>query len=209
MGDAATTYVSPEHFSCAETAKLIRSALKTAFPGVKFSVRSSTYANGASVSIRWTDGPAGRDVDAVARVFSGADFDGMIDLKVYSDHWLEPDGTVKIAHRPGTTGSLTEIIEDPPSANARLVSFGADFVFTERRISAEWKREIIGEFSRVIGRDLGDPTCDGFSWWQQVPLAVERYGEDAGKLLHMVESCQEDLSTVFHQYAGARSRVAS
>lgn len=34
--------------SCAETAKLLRQALKESFPGVKFSVRSSTYAGGAS-----------------------------------------------------------------------------------------------------------------------------------------------------------------
>lgn len=34
------------YLSCAETAKLVRQALKEAFPGVKFGVRSSTYSGG-------------------------------------------------------------------------------------------------------------------------------------------------------------------
>ena len=38
-----------EYLTCAETAKLVRSALKAAFPGVKFSVCSSTYSGGASI----------------------------------------------------------------------------------------------------------------------------------------------------------------
>jgi hypothetical protein len=46
-----------QYLSCAETAKLVRKVLKTAFQGVKFSVRSDTYSGGASIDIRWTDGP--------------------------------------------------------------------------------------------------------------------------------------------------------
>lgn len=212
MGDALEEirYTPPRYLSCAETAKLIRPALKRAFPGVKFSVRSDTYANGASIHVSWVDGPRAADVEKVAGIFAGADFDGSIDLKTHSDHWLEPDGTVRIAHAQGTErsmGYLPEIIEDPPSPNAELVSFGADFVFCNRTISPEWQAEILAEFSRVIGRELGDPAASDFSWWQQVPLAVERTGEDAGRLLHMVESSQSDLSTVFHQYTAARSRM--
>ena len=40
-----------KYFTCAETAKLIRQSLKEAFPGVKFSVRSSTYSGGASIDV--------------------------------------------------------------------------------------------------------------------------------------------------------------
>ena len=39
------------YLTCAETAKLARAALKQAFPGVRFSVRSDTYAGGASIHV--------------------------------------------------------------------------------------------------------------------------------------------------------------
>ena len=52
--------------SLTDTAKLIRATLKAKFPGIKFSVRSSRYAGGSSIDVRWNDGPgqrrrAGRD----------------------------------------------------------------------------------------------------------------------------------------------------
>jgi hypothetical protein len=42
--DINGTYVRPRRLSVAETAKLVRAELKTTFPGVKFSVRSSSYS---------------------------------------------------------------------------------------------------------------------------------------------------------------------
>lgn len=47
--------MSREYISCADTAKLIRQAIKEAFPGVKFSVRSSVYSGGASITVEWLD----------------------------------------------------------------------------------------------------------------------------------------------------------
>ncbi len=70
-----------EYLSRAETAKLVRKILKTAFPGTKFSVRSDTYSGGASVDIRWTDGPNREAVESVVKHYEGATFDGMQDLK--------------------------------------------------------------------------------------------------------------------------------
>lgn len=37
-----------QYMTTAETAKMVRRALGEAFPGVKFSVRSKTYAGGSS-----------------------------------------------------------------------------------------------------------------------------------------------------------------
>jgi hypothetical protein len=71
-----TTYLS-----CADTAKLVRAALKESFPGVKFSVKSSVYAGGASINVAYTDGPSAGQVEAVAKAFQGAYFDGMTDYK--------------------------------------------------------------------------------------------------------------------------------
>lgn len=99
------TYITP-----ADTAKLIRSELKRTFPGVKFSVRTSTYSGGASIDVSWTDGPADSTVRGVTDRFRGADFDGQTDSMNY----------------------LTRTTQDGSS-----IRYGADFVFTHRSVSTE------------------------------------------------------------------------
>ena len=106
-----------KYLSCADTAKLVRKALKAAFPGVKFSVRSKTYSGGASIDINYTDGPTQSEVNAVVDQFQGADFDGMQDLKNYRGDTL---------------------------LDGEMVSFGADFIFANRRYSPEFTR-LVGE----------------------------------------------------------------
>jgi hypothetical protein len=95
------------YLSVAETAKLVRQALAEKFPGVKFSVRSKSYSGGASINVRWWDGPAVKQVEAIAKRFEGADFDGMIDLKTYHASML----------------------------HGERVHFGADFVFCDRKFT--------------------------------------------------------------------------
>ena len=97
-----TTYLS-----CAETAKLVRQALKESFPDVKFSVKSSVYSGGASIRVGWTDGPTSKQVDPILHSFEAAYFDGMIDYK----------------------GSRYHALDGQP------VHFGADFLFTDRDYS--------------------------------------------------------------------------
>lgn len=98
---------SKQYLSCAETAKLIRTALKARWPEFKFSVRSHTYSGGASIDVGWTDGPSRKRVEAIVGRFGGASFDGMFDLKSYHDsEW-----------------------------QGQRVHFGADFVFCNRDIS--------------------------------------------------------------------------
>jgi hypothetical protein len=101
-----------KYLTCAETAKLVRIALKVAFPKVKFGVTSKTYSGGASIHIRWMDGPTAAEVQHVTGRFEGATFDGMIDLKSY------------------TTGEL----------NGEQVHSGADFIFCEREYSVDFLR---------------------------------------------------------------------
>lgn len=96
-----------KYLSCAETAKLVRQALKEAFPAVKFSVRSSVYSGGASIDVRWTDGPLADQVDKVAKTFQGCYFDGMQDYKGYLRKMFRGE----------------------------MVSFGANFIFTKRDCS--------------------------------------------------------------------------
>jgi len=103
------------YVSCADTAKLIRKALKESFPGVKFSVRSKTYSGGASINIGYEDGPTNDMVKSVISPFEGAYFDGMIDYK----------------------GSCYA------SLDGEVVSFGADSIFVERSASDSLVNEAI------------------------------------------------------------------
>ena len=129
------------YLAVAETAKLIRAALKSAFPGVKFAVRSSSYSGGCSVSVRWSDGPLARDVEAIAGAFQGKRFDGMIDLAYSAELWLLPDGTATVASDPGTVdngGSRQPEREWMPHPEAKLIHTGA-YVFCQREISPALK----------------------------------------------------------------------
>lgn len=132
---------SPEYLSVVDTAKLVRKALKRAFPLTKFSVRSDSYSMGAAIDVGWTDGPTAAQVEAITNPFRGAGFDGMIDLKTYNTSWLEDDGTATLAHDRGTAesrGSMPERIGSRRTPGARLVHFGADYIHTNRSFTAEF-----------------------------------------------------------------------
>jgi len=114
-----------QYFSCAQTAKLVRAALKEAFPGVKFSVKSSTYAGGASINVSYTDGPSASQVEGIAKAFQGSYFDGMTDYK--GSNYNSIDG--------------------------QQVSFGADFVFVSRKFTAPTLTGIVVDVCNKYGFD--------------------------------------------------------
>lgn len=127
-----------KYINTAETAKLVRKALKESFPGVKFSVRSSTYSGGASISVSWTDGPTSAMVDSVAETFSGSYFDGMTDFK----------------------GSLKHMID------GELVDFAADSVRSTRNLSREFLGRVLAAGVRTYGTEMFadvriTDSCDG------------------------------------------------
>lgn len=64
-------------------AENIRRELKRAFPGIKFSVRSSVYSGGDSIRIGWTDGPTQAAVETIADKYEAGRFDGMDDSYTY------------------------------------------------------------------------------------------------------------------------------
>lgn len=133
-----------QYLTCAETAKLLREALKAAYPGIKFSVRSDTYAGGASIRVVWTDGPVDSTVDLTAKRYAGASFDGTIDLKSYHS-------------------SIIVSGED-----MREVHFGADFVFTEREISPALIAGCLGLISEAPnGIDSHGGQCGHCGNWYQ------------------------------------------
>jgi hypothetical protein len=115
------------YLSAAETAKLVRQALKDAHPGVKFSVRSRNYAGGASVRVNWTDGPTCREVETTTRRYKGADFDGMTDTRSYHDALLSTEDGAEVVH------------------------FGAGFISCQRTISDEYRARLEKEIEDFTG----------------------------------------------------------
>jgi len=118
------------YLSCAETAKMIRSVLKESFPGVKFSVVSSTYSMGASITIKYNDGPNADAVKAAISIFEGSYFDGMQDYK--GQRYAAIDG--------------------------QEMSFGADYVFVNRYVSdAAMAQAIDALYEKFAGNFASDP----------------------------------------------------
>tara|TARA_R110000868_G_scaffold350752_1_gene612089 strand:+ start:16225 stop:16770 length:546 start_codon:yes stop_codon:yes gene_type:complete len=111
------------YINVVETAKMIRTALKESFPGVKFSVKSSSYSMGASININYVDGPTNAQVKAVISVFEGSYFDGMTDYK-------------------GLNYS---------SLDGEEVRFGADFVFVNRKFSVGLFTDLVASACKYYG----------------------------------------------------------
>ena len=178
METQQTTQEQTKYFSCAETAKYVRVALKKAFPNQKFSVRSHVYSGGASIDVSWDNGVSTDKVNEVIKQFEGAGFDGMIDLKYYKDHWLLPNGEVVLARSEGTQGSngyYPAVNTNKPHPEAIKVSWGADYVFAHREIS----KDILEKVAKTLAKNydiefnsMDEQVKDGFltqdlydTWW--------------------------------------------
>jgi len=72
-----------QYASAALGAKNIRTELKRAFPGIKFTVRSRLFAGGDSIDIKWTLGPTSDEVKAIIGKYQKGSFDGMADSYEY------------------------------------------------------------------------------------------------------------------------------
>jgi len=84
----------------AQAAANLRAELKAAFPGVKLSVKSSTYSGGNSIDVSWVDGPSDEAVEAIAKNYQAGDFDGMDDCyhydpSAFSQAFAEVCGSVR------------------------------------------------------------------------------------------------------------------
>lgn len=145
-----------KYVSLKDTAVLVRKALAKAFPGVKFSVRGSSYAGGASIDVRWFDGPSAKAVNEILGPFESRGFDGMIDMAYCKRSWLEPDGTVHYGASSGTAGSMGchgAYSHPAPSPDAEMVSFGANYVQGWRRLSLLGAESIASAFKERFARE--------------------------------------------------------
>lgn len=71
--------------NAAQCAKLIRQELKKAFPNIKFSVKSDTFAGGDAVDIRYEDGITDTKVEELVSKFRAGDYDCMEEMYVYKN----------------------------------------------------------------------------------------------------------------------------
>jgi hypothetical protein len=62
------------HIDAKETAVMLRTALKAAFPGVKFSVRKGNGTGSAWLSVSWVDGPTDTVVAALTNRYKGSEW---------------------------------------------------------------------------------------------------------------------------------------
>jgi hypothetical protein len=69
----------------ARAAASIKRELRDLFPGVDFSVRSSSYSGGNSVDVSWSMGPTSEEVDAILGKYESGRFDGMTDCYNYDN----------------------------------------------------------------------------------------------------------------------------
>ena len=127
-----TTKEQTTYLTVAEVAKLVRRSLKEAFPGVKFSVRSKSYADGSSIHVKWIDGPSEPAVKEVVERFEGGYFDGMTDYKGSYIHEL----------------------------NGKRIDFLCDFIFTERHYSDEVYGTVLKEIWKGYRGDAEPPSVE-------------------------------------------------
>lgn len=128
--------------SAAETAKKIRKMLKDAFPGVKFSVKSSTYSMGSSVYASWTDGPLQEDVDAILDRFKSGSFDGMQDMYVSTGYEWEGKIVIGAKYVSGSRALTPErraVIEAKLQSDYRDDAWG----YFDKRDWAKAERQLI------------------------------------------------------------------
>ena len=173
-------------YSVTETAKLIRQALREAFPRTKFSIRSKSYSGGASIYVRWMDGPTEQQVRPILNAFEGAYFDGMQDMKIFCEQ---------------------------SEFRGERVRFCVDFVHGQRAISFERLVEVgnrvcdqLGVPGVIIRRsdydgsgwiDRGSSLLVDYTFHVNEPLSLE----EAISMIAHCDSAQEDLVNLINRVA--------
>lgn len=113
--------MSTRYLSATDTAKHVRAALRTEFPGTRFSVRSD---NGNALRISWTDGPPTKTVDPIVNRFKGSDWSG---------------------YTESTTPRAPIVIDDQP------VRPLVEFVTTHRTLSDAYRARLEAKATEILG----------------------------------------------------------
>ena len=157
--------MTPASATPAETAKIMKRALRQRFPAVRFSVRLSRGTGWGNCSVRWTDGPSTKLVQEVTKHFQGSGFDGMTDSSYQIENKL-PDGR--------QTGIL-------------LLS-------EHRSISAGFAQRLADAVASFYGVDLPEVKQNGSEYWEIADRAnVASTGENWYTLIHRASQDRESV----------------
>lgn len=120
----------------AESAKLLKQALRAAFPAARFSVRLSRGTGYGNCYVNWIDGPSVAQVSRVTDRFEGAGFDGMTDSSYHKD----------------------AILADGRDSGLRLI-------LEERRISVAFARRLAEQVATFYGVAVPAITEESPGYW--------------------------------------------
>ncbi len=144
-----------------EAGKMIRAALKRAFPLTRFEVRGKSYSGGQSIDVSWTDGPTGKQVDSIIDRYESKGFDGMTDC----------------GYNRGDRVLC-----------GRSVSFNTGYVHGSRHESVELRRRVIGLLGAQCGIVPEVNEYGGVVSNLRVPFAWHEFWADGTLTLEQVEA---------------------
>ena len=159
-----------EYYTVTQTAKMIRKTLKLAWPKIKFSVRSQSFAGGTAIDITWVDGPNKTDCETLISPYQSGGFDGSIDMAYSISSWLLPNGRAVEGHSQGTQGSggyVAAYTNPAPSDDAILVSFGAKYISFSRELSDKYVEGAENIWDKLSGNHQCDFINQNQSGWHQ------------------------------------------
>lgn len=158
-------------YTVAGTAQLIREALKAAFPGVKFSVTSDSFANGTAVDIRYQDGPTRKQVEQVYAPFISGHYNSAEDMYEY--------------HREATK------VDD--SGKLLRLSYGAKYIHEHRSYSPAYGF-FLNSLDLRQAPTLAEQFASFYDWHhRQRYNMVTSWGENAGTYTISSDSSHGDL----------------
>ena len=115
----------------------LRTELRKALPGHKFSVTAERFAGGNALRVSWTDGPSLSRVENIADKYQDGYFDGQTDCYNYTkSEWTEAFGAAKFVQ---TSRELSPQIQawimEPATGQRYPDQFSEDCAFRRRLIN--------------------------------------------------------------------------
>lgn len=185
-------------YTVKETGTEIRRALRTAFPGVKFSLRGSRGTGYGWFSLSWVDGPTESQAGDVANSFRDSYFDGMADSThaIPATMYADEDGVIR-EHRYSCSGVNTSRSYSPEAeawARSYIDAHGGPETFTD------WPT---AGYHLAIHRVLAGVDMVGIDW-TEVPIVTSGYTGRHVPNSYCVETRAYDWG---HEYRGRHVRA--
>jgi hypothetical protein len=140
--------------SHAAAAAALRTELKTAFPGIRFSVTSDSFAGGDAVRVSWTDGPTTAEVKEFSGKYQYGNFNGMEDIYEYTNSREDIPQAKYVTESRSASDEITEQIKAALIAGKHLVE---DFGHwsTEQRIYRIFAATSLPVGAKITGLEDG------------------------------------------------------